>query len=65
MCGRFAVKKKPQEIADDIKALWAEYDEVEPNYNVAPTDEAAVLADGRVVLKIWGLIPFWSKDASR
>ena len=65
MCGRFAVKKKAQEIADDIKALLAEYDEVESNYNVAPTDEAAVLTDGKLELKSWGLIPFWSKDGSR
>ena len=42
-------------------ALLAEYDEVEPNYNVAPTDEAAVLTDGKLELKSWGLIPFGRK----
>ena len=65
MCGRFAVKKKPEEIADDIEALWAEYDEVEPNFNVAPTDKTAVLCGQHLELQSWGLIPSWAKDSTR
>ena len=66
MCGRFAVKKKPEEIAADIEAYWAEYDEeLEPSFNVAPTDQAAVLNGDKVELFNWGLVPSWAKDASR
>jgi putative SOS response-associated peptidase YedK len=66
MCGRFAVKKKPKEIADDIEALWAEYDaDLEATFNAAPTDKAALLVDDKLELQSWGLVPSWSNDSAK
>ncbi len=68
MCGRFAV-------GDPDRAVWAEWLGTEgegpwapPNWNVAPTQEAAIVTDergpggGRVQrLARWGLVPRWWK----
>ena len=67
MCGRFTVKKSPQEIA-----RWFETTGVPPNYppryNIAPTDEVLAVRynpeDGlRHLDRLrWGLVPIWAKD---
>lgn len=66
MCGRF-VRKTPI----DILIQWFEVErnecDIEPSYNIAPTQEVAgVVQDGARTMKClrWGLIPFWAKDPS-
>ena len=64
MCGRYTLHSG----ISDLQRLLpgAELpEELEPRYNVAPTQSAAVLPnDGsnRVQLFQWGLVPFWAKD---
>ena len=64
MCGRFALRRLPQQLLLDLKI-----DDVpllEPRYNVAPTQNVAVVreSDGRRTLDMlrWGLIPAWADD---
>lgn len=67
MCGRFNVRKSPQEVA-----RWFRTSGVPPNYppryNIAPTDEVLAVRynpeDGQRHLDRlrWGLIPIWAKD---
>jgi putative SOS response-associated peptidase YedK len=68
MCGRYRLTRK--------KEILAEHFGIEPNdnwqprYNVAPTQNVAVVRqDSEQPRRIgstmrWGLIPFWAKDAS-
>jgi putative SOS response-associated peptidase YedK len=66
MCGRFTQQRPTSELAEIFDA---ENLAVDPggHYNVAPTDEAAVVVqrdDRRAVTTYrWGLIPHWSADA--
>lgn len=65
MCGRFVSASPPDELANYFGA--AEPDGgLEPNFNVAPTNEVYVVraADGNRNLASlrWGLVPFWAKD---
>jgi putative SOS response-associated peptidase YedK len=65
MCGRFVQKKPVSELESffDIKGPLPNF---EPRYNVAPTQEAAVVMMGplnrQIAIKKWGLIPAWSKE---
>ena len=66
MCGRFSLTTSAEQISAILPELVFET-ELEPRYNIAPTQEiAAVRNDGRWALSTlrWGLIPFWAKDAS-
>lgn len=65
MCGRFTSFLTPEIIAAtfDVQTPPA----VEPRYNIAPTQQAAVVRcheDGRNRLDLlkWGLVPSWAKD---
>lgn len=69
MCGRYRLSAKERYIAahfdlDDSEVRWT------PRYNIAPTQEAAVIRQDRekprrkFFLMRWGLIPYWAKDAS-
>lgn len=64
MCGRF-VQATPGEVVAEVFGL-SEVPRLAPRYNVAPTQEAAVVrpeAGGRkLVFCRWGLIPSWAKD---
>ncbi len=69
MCGRYTHLYTFAKLKDFI-SLVTEYVELEPRYNIAPTQLAPVLRapqPGKLKLdKLrWGLIPAWSKDASR
>lgn len=64
MCGRFALRRLPQQMlldlrADDVPAL-------EPRFNVAPTQDVAVVRTvhqrREVAMLHWGLIPAWADD---
>lgn len=66
MCGRYTISRSMQEIADRFDAYESDLD-LEPNYNVAPTQMVPVVIArhndaGQVerVLQVikWGLIPF-------
>jgi putative SOS response-associated peptidase YedK len=65
MCGRFVSASPPDELA---RYFGAELDdrELEPSFNVAPTNEvyAVKAREGtrHLVTLRWGLVPFWAKD---
>lgn len=74
MCGRFAVTTDPARLAVELDALDETGDAGlrPPNYNVAPTNDIAVVVarhddDGddpatrRIRLMRWGLLPPWAK----
>jgi putative SOS response-associated peptidase YedK len=67
MCGRFVSASPPDEIARYFDAAPAPAEQVlEPNYNVAPTNDVyAVLESGgvrRLEALHWGLVPWWAKS---
>lgn len=66
MCGRFTLTADPAELkqALDLGTVPAE---LEPRYNVAPTQPVAVVTDPEsrdVKLFRWGLVPSWADDPS-
>jgi len=65
VCGRYVSASTPDDIARYFDAEAPE-DVLEPNWNVAPTDDVyAVRADGalrRVDAFHWGLVPSWAPD---
>ncbi|MGH9209150.1 MAG: SOS response-associated peptidase [Acidimicrobiales bacterium] len=66
MCGRFVSASPPDEIARYFDADETALPELEPSYNVAPTNDVyAVAVDGgirKVEAFHWGLVPSWAKD---
>ena len=66
MCGRFVSSSPPDQLAKyfDVEALGESL--LDPNYNVAPTNDVyAVLESGgvrRMEPLHWGLVPFWAKE---
>jgi putative SOS response-associated peptidase YedK len=67
MCGRFARYSLSRELERYFNALPPSF-EIQPSYNVAPTQEIPVIVqheDARHIKKrYWGLVPFWAKDIS-
>jgi putative SOS response-associated peptidase YedK len=67
MCGRFVATSPPDELAAYFGATLAPEASLEPNYNVAPTQDvlAVVEDEGERHLDAfhWGLVPSWAKDA--
>ena len=69
MCGRYTVTGNVDELVEVFGA--PPLDGVDlglPRYNVAPTQDAPVVAEGsegrRIALFRWGLVPFWADDPS-
>lgn len=66
MCGRYSFSTSKAKIEAELGATReVEDDELQYNYNVAPTQQAYVIsnqAPGALQLFQWGLIPSWSKD---
>ncbi len=66
MCGRFALKTKPNKAAKKFNASVLE--EFNPHYNIAPTARIPVVQydpekKERVIKRdYWGLIPYWAKN---
>lgn len=66
MCGRYAFYS-PAEAVRDTFRVDARLN-LQPRYNVAPTDTVAVVRQAREIdthelaMLRWGLIPFWAKD---
>ncbi|MFV0634275.1 SOS response-associated peptidase [Demequina sp.] len=73
MCGRYANFLAEQELIDHF-AIAAVADEprlFEPNWNVSPTQQVAIVVPGkdddpgrRLEAAAWGLVPSWAKDPS-
>jgi putative SOS response-associated peptidase YedK len=66
MCGRFVQKSSPNQM-QSFFSIKGPVPNFGPRYNVAPTQDAAVVlaedpATRRLALKKWGLIPSWSKE---
>lgn len=67
MCGRFAFYSPSEATASLFGATSSV--EVEPRYNIAPTQYIAAIREDEqdareVVMLRWGLVPFWAKDPS-
>ena len=67
MCGRFARYSLSRELERYFNAQSPSF-EIQPNYNVAPTQEIPVIIqhedDRHIKKRHWGLVPFWAKDTS-
>ncbi len=69
MCGRFALRMPPKELAEilDIVRGYESIHEWRPRYNVAPTTQVLCVRmtearERELFPAKWGLIPIWSKD---
>ena len=66
MCGRFALSQRASVYADWFGAGLVLTEELEANYNVAPTDPVYAVADHEGERQLgsfrWGLIPWFAKD---
>ena len=64
MCGRFSLTYNPDDLLDYFDV--ARGFDVEPMYNIAPTDSILAIREEenerRLVQLAWGLHPFWSDD---
>jgi putative SOS response-associated peptidase YedK len=65
MCGRFVSHATTADLADWFSVDEVVADDLGARYNVAPTDEAYIVAESREGLRRlgtarWGLVPFWS-----
>ena len=66
MCGRFARINTAKEITEIFNLDQIEI-ELGPSYNIAPTQDVAVIIENgnsKLTAMRWGLIPFWAKDIS-
>jgi len=69
MCGRYRLTAKERYIAEHFDLEESEVHWT-PRYNIAPTQEAAIVRQDRkqpkrlFSLMRWGLVPSWAKDAS-
>ncbi|WP_029149842.1 SOS response-associated peptidase [Microbacterium indicum] len=72
MCGRFVVANVGGELVGELRADLIADDLPEPSFNIAPTQQAAIVLDSsktdpptrRVEAARWGLVPSWAKDLS-
>jgi putative SOS response-associated peptidase YedK len=69
MCGRYRLTSKERYIAEHFDLEESEVHWT-PHYNIAPTQEAAIVRQDRkqpkrkFSLMRWGLVPSWAKDIS-
>ena len=72
MCGRYAAAKDPAALAEEFEVASAPDEELQPDYNVAPTKKVYLVVDKptddgpqrALVVGRWGLVPSWAKDPS-
>ena len=68
MCGRYASTLPPDLLLDTLAAMAGAIGNLEPNWNVAPTQNAPVArlnpktGKRQLDLLTWGLVPNWTKD---
>jgi putative SOS response-associated peptidase YedK len=69
VCGRYAASRDAADVGGWFHAQQLPDVELPPRYNVAPTAESYIVLDHdgtrAVDVARWGLVPSWSKDASR
>jgi len=72
MCGRFTLTVSAEELARQFRTAKPEFPSIPQNWNVSPTTPIYFIkgedeSGSKRSLEIakWGLIPHWSKDASR
>src|SRR5690242_14532244 len=69
MCGRYRLTAKERYLAEHFDLTDEEVKWI-PRYNIAPTQEVAIVRQDpqqprrKFSLMRWGLIPYWAKDAS-
>ena len=66
MCGRFVRSKEIDAIVRDFSVRAVACD-LSPSYNVAPTQQVAVIIEDGVKQLVsvrWGLVPSWASDLS-
>ena len=65
MCGRFTLASNLERLGRNFNNLQMQM-EFSPRYNIAPTQDVAVIANTKDVQTVeffhWGLIPSWAKD---
>ena len=64
MCGRYSFSTDEKKLKDQLKRVDVGHT-LEINFNVAPTQNAYVVADDNpsaLQQMRWGLVPFWAKD---
>src|SRR5712692_6037792 len=67
MCGRFVISKFPEDVARCFGTTGA-LPNSRPRYNVAPTDQIAVVRSNPETTERtldtlrWGLVPYWAND---
>lgn len=70
MCGRYRLSRRKQLIEEYFDANGDAEMDWQPRYNVAPSQDVAIVRQDRstpkrsLSLVRWGLIPYWSQDAS-
>ncbi len=71
MCGRYAAATTAADWVEEFEVDAAPERALAPDFNVAPTKEAFIVAAGgesaagrRMEIARWGLIPSWAKEAS-
>jgi len=63
MCGRYTLRSTLRELTAEFhfepptKLVWG------PRFNVAPTQNIAIVREGKLSFARWGLIPSWAEDA--
>ena len=66
MCGRFVSASPPDELAQYFGVEAVAESVLEPNFNVAPSNDVYVVVESGGVRRLdafhWGLVPFWAKD---
>jgi putative SOS response-associated peptidase YedK len=67
MCGRYTLTTRKHDLAKELDLDSEIVLDLEPRYNIAPTQEVPILIKEvgvRMALFRWGLIPPWAKDAT-
>lgn len=67
MCGRFTLRSPANKLLDQLACTKGEPHDFRPRYNIAPTQDVAIVRTGedgeREWVDVrWGLIPSWAKD---
>lgn len=67
MCGRYNLKSSAAELSAFFAALRDPAFDVQPRYNIAPTQPTVVVrlsesGQRELTHMLWGLVPSWSKD---
>ena len=64
MCGRYTLRLKAEEMADQMGLPFVDGDQWEASYNIAPSQMVPVVVKDpyrQIRLMQWGLIPHWMK----